>query len=180
MKTVVLTAWLVGLASSVGAQQGPCEAGWTYFPDLGALEYNARRPDATRRIFGGSCLRLYPRSIVSIGPSDTRSFSVLAGETCTFASAGGHLLSLNSLSTAPLGLLAALKPILAPASTLLVYTGGEQKGGLGPGFGMNEIFRWQDNDTNPAAIRTVPGNWASGQPEYVGVCERAGKGRGWG
>jgi hypothetical protein len=127
--------------------------------------------------FSGSCIRLFkmndPGVVIAYDPAtSTRTFPVLARSYCGYQGSGGRLVSFNSLNASANSLLTAIKSLTAGASTTLVAVGAYQN----PNGRLvkNVDWIWSDAYTNPAIITN--GNWAPGQPEYVGTSVLQGLG----
>ena len=147
------------------ATDGPCDDGYTYYPDIDGTE------DTSMEKFSGSCIRLYVRS-ETFFPTATKykNFGVAARDFCGIAKSGGRLLSFSSLSTSPNGIMNKLKTILAPATSQLVLVGGVQNP-QAVGLPKHQNWIWTDADTPYGIINVDPSspasNWGPDQPEYV-------------
>ncbi len=178
--------------ASVAHAQAPCDAGYTYYPDIedteGAYVLTASKVAAgATPQFAGSCLRLIKQTDAGLSPrfpkrpwaATTSNFHVAAKKYCAVAhlAGGGRLVSFSSLSTSSNGLLAKVKALAAGASSQYVLVGGFQ-GVKAPGTLKHRGWKWTNRETDENAIMAdpatttakpgfLPHNWAPGQPEYV-------------
>ena len=156
--------FVAALLMAAGAlAQAPCDAGWTYYPDLAGTE------EAAQPLFSGSCLQLFSSS--SVSTVAYMSYATVVNDYCTTAHNGGHLLSFSSASASPNALIAYAKSVMAPSSTSLVLIGGTQDPNSPTGSNKYSNWIWTDYYTDAKIINMSPGSfgniWGPGQPEYV-------------
>ena len=174
---VDMRAVAVLLVASLAAAQPPCDPGYVFFPDLAGTEDALLNVTANLSPYSGSCLRLHKRTdAFHPFPTPYKSFAVAAQDFCSYSHFGGRLLSMSSPSRSPYGMLAALAPVLANATTPLVLIGGKQNPAVKAGKAANWV--WTDAATSASILNTAAGNWGVGQPEYVSVAREGGCRRG--